>query len=68
MTGKKTLQSDYMSLQLMEIENFRLSLSQYEHKNISFRDAMYLWYSHGYADSFKDDYKKKKIKEEPAIA
>jgi len=57
-----------MSLQLMEIENFRLSLSQYEHKNISFRDAMYLWYSHGYADSFKNEYKKKKIKEEPAIA
>jgi len=68
MTEKKPFQSDYMSLQLMEIENFRMSLSQQDHKSISFQDAMYLWFSHGYGDSFKSDYKKRKVNNSPALA
>lgn len=68
MTEKKTFQSNYVSLQLMEIENFRRTISEREHKDVSFQDAMILWLSHGYAEAFRNEYDKKKIKQQPALA
>ncbi len=68
MKEKSYNQSDYMALQLMEIENFRFSLSQQSQKDISFHEAALLWVSQGYADEFKDDYIMMRDFIEPAIA
>ena len=61
-------QSDYMALQLMEIENFRVCLSHQSQKSISFNEAALLWVSQGYADEFKADYSTIRDQIEPAIA
>ncbi|MFQ5752290.1 MAG: hypothetical protein ACE5HI_09860 [bacterium] len=68
MNDKKFKQSDYMSLQLMEIESFRMSLSQQSQEHISFHEAVMLWIAQGYAEEFKAEYFIKRDKIEPAIA
>lgn len=68
MKAKSYNQSDYMALQLMEIENFRFSLSQQSKKDISFQEASLLWVWQGYAEEFKDDYVIMRDFIEPAIA
>ncbi len=61
-------QSEYMALQLMEIEDFRLQLSSYGGKKISFQDAVMLWISDGRAEEFREDYFLIRSKKEPASA
>ena len=68
MNAKRIKQSDYMSMQLMEIEHFRLSLARQSHEKITFQEAVMLWFSEGYADKFNDGFFKKTNKIEPAIA
>jgi len=53
MNAKKNNQSDYMSLQLMKIEQLRISLSQQSHDTITFNEAAMLWFSQGHADIFR---------------
>ncbi len=67
-TQRKHRQSDFMSLQLMEIENFRMTLSRQSEENVSFQDAILLWISQGYADEFRLQYRESKGKGEPAQA
>ena len=64
----KSIQSDLMAMQLMEIENFRISVSQQNKKNITFQEAIMLWISEGYADNFKEIFHSKKDLFEPAMA
>ena len=66
MTERKFQQSDYMSLQLMEIEHFRMSLSQQGEERVSFQDAAVLWIAQGHADEFRTQYRSKEA--EPALA
>jgi hypothetical protein len=61
-------QADLMAMQLMEIENFRISVSQQNNKNITFQEAVMLWISEGYADNFKEIFKVKRDLFEPATA
>lgn len=61
-------QSDYMALQLMEIESFRMSLSQQSHEQVSFSEAIMLWIAQGYAEQFKAGYPVKRNQIEPALA
>ncbi len=68
MREKIVNQSDYMSLQLMEIENFRVTISQQSHESVSFQEAALLWVSEGYADAFRAGYKRKPGRREPAAA
>jgi len=68
MHKKKVNQSDYMSLQLMEIENFRMSLSYEGQAIISFQEATMLWFSEGRADKFKADYPMMRETMKPATA
>jgi len=68
MTPDEFKQSDYMALQLMEIEDFRLILSRQSDGKISFQEAVMLWISEGYADEFRDDYLSIRAEREPAFA
>lgn len=68
MNEKKFKQSDYMSIQLMEIENFRASLARDSEEKVTFQEAVMLWISQGYAEAFKSFYLQKKDQIEPAIA
>ncbi len=68
MEQKNFKQSDYMSLQLMEIESFRVSLSQQSKEHISFYEAVMLWVAQGYAEEFQAGYPLKREIIEPAIA
>jgi len=65
---KEFKQSDYMSLQLMEIENFRKFLSDQSDENITFQEAIMLWIAQGYADEFKSEYQARGSTVEPALA
>lgn len=65
---KQFKQSDYMSLQLMEIENFRQFLSDQSDEKITFQEAIMLWISQGYADEFKSEYQARGSNVEPALA
>ena len=66
--ASKTGQSDLMAMQLMEIEHFRISVSQRNNKNITFQEATMLWISEGYADNFKEIFNSRKDSFEPAMA
>ncbi|MFQ5863908.1 MAG: hypothetical protein ACE5IW_01610 [bacterium] len=68
MKEKRFNQSDYMSLQLMEIEKFRLTLSQRSHEQVTFQDAVMLWITEGLAEEFRSEYLVKKDDVEPALA
>ncbi|MFQ5649986.1 MAG: hypothetical protein ACE5IY_08595 [bacterium] len=68
MRDKHFNQSDYMSLQLMEIETFRLTISQQSRESVSFQEAAMLWISEGHADEFRSGYFKRRAENEPASA
>lgn len=68
MDTKKFSQSDYMSLQLMEIEKFRMSISQQSQEPITFQEAVLLWITEGYAEEFRTEYLLKRETTEPALA
>lgn len=68
MESKKFKQADYMALQLMEIENFRQTLSHQSHEPITFQEAVMLWVSEGFADEFKSEFSVKRGQVEPAFA
>lgn len=68
MKEKKFYQSDYMSLQLMEIEKFRLTLSQRSQEPVTFQDAVMLWITEGLAEEFRSEYLWKRENVEPALA
>ncbi|MFQ5636997.1 MAG: hypothetical protein ACE5IR_03280 [bacterium] len=68
MKDKEFRQSDYMSSQLMEIESFRISLTQQGQEAVTFQDAALLWVAQGYADEFRSQYMLKKYEFEPAYA
>ncbi len=68
MNEDKFKQSDYMALQLMEIESFRRSLSQESVEPITFQEAVMLWVSGGLADEFKSEYPVRRDRVEPALA
>ena len=68
MNKEKSKQSDYMALQLMEIESFRRSLSYESVEPITFQEAVMLWVSEGLADEFKSAYPLKRGQVEPALA
>ena len=61
-------QSEYMALQLMEIEEFRLSLSRRGGEKISFQEATMLWISNGCAEEFREGYSLIRSHKEPASA
>lgn len=56
MKTKQFQQSDYMSLQLMEIEKFRMILSKQTSQPVSFQEAVMLWITEGYAEAFRSQY------------
>lgn len=68
MNEEKFKQSDYMALQLMEIESFRRSLSHDSVEPITFQEAVMLWVSGGLADEFKSEYPVRRDRVEPALA
>ena len=68
MNKEKFKQSEYMALQLMEIESFRRSLSHESAEPITFQEAVMLWVSGGLADEFKSEYPLKRDQIEPALA
>ena len=68
MNGKQHSQAEYISLQLMEIESFRLSLSYQSEEVVSFNEAAMLWISEGYADRFRAGYESKREQLAPAQA
>lgn len=68
MRDKTYHQSDYMALQLMEIEKFRMTLTQRGQEQVSFQEAAMLWITEGYAEAFKSTYNLAKDKIEPALA
>lgn len=68
MKERKMPQSEYMSLQLMEIENFRLSLCNRGHEKITLQEAIMLWISEGHADTFRQEFNLTKSRPEPATA
>ncbi|MFQ5825073.1 MAG: hypothetical protein ACE5JB_13550 [bacterium] len=68
MKEKKYSQSDYMSLQLMEIERFRMTLSQRSQEQITFPEAVMLWITEGHAEEFRSEYLLYRDKIEPAFA
>jgi len=53
MDVKRMNHAQYMSMQLMEIESLRVTISQKNSKIISFNEAAMLWVSKGHADNFK---------------
>lgn len=68
MKAKRSNQSDYMSLQLMEIERFRMTVSQQNREKITFQEAVMLWITEGYAEEFRTEYLLKRDEIEPALA
>jgi hypothetical protein len=48
--------SEYMSLQIMEIENFRESLALHNHKSVSFDEAVAIWINEGFAEEYRSNY------------
>ncbi len=68
MKAKRSNQSDYMSLQLMEIERFRMTVSQQNQEKITFQEAVMLWITEGYAEEFRTEYLLKRDEIEPALA
>lgn len=68
MNHREFKQSDFMSLQLMEIESFRKTLSHQSQENVSFQDAALLWIAQGYADEFRSQFMLGKTEIEPAAA
>lgn len=68
MKEKKFNQSDYMALQLMEIESFRRHLAQQSQEPITFQEAVMLWVSEGFAEEFKSEFPLKRDEIEPALA
>jgi len=64
----KTGQADLMAMQLMEIEHFRITVSQKNDRNVTFQEAIMLWISQGYADNFIKIFELKKDSFEPAMA
>lgn len=68
MREKKHSQSDFMSLQLMEIESFRATLSRQNQVSVSFQEAAMIWFSEGYAEEFKSHYSTKLNQNQPALA
>jgi len=68
MSKREFKQSDYMALQLMEIESFRKFLSSQSDEKITFQEATMLWIAQGYADEFKSEYQARGSKIEPALA
>jgi len=68
MKAKKFNQSDYMSLQLMEIEKFRMTVAQQSREKITFQEAVMLWITEGYAEEFRTEYLFKRDEIEPALA
>ena len=68
MNANEYKQSDFMTLQLMEIESFRKLLSQQSDESITIQEAFILWISGGYADEFKSEYPFIRNEVEPAIA
>lgn len=59
MNAKRVNQADFMSLQLMEIEQLRINLSQQSHDKITFNEAAMLWFSQGRADVFRKRFQRK---------
>ncbi len=53
MNARRVNQADYMSLQLMEIEQLRVNLSHQSNDKITFNEAAMLWFSQGCADVFR---------------
>ncbi len=68
MKAKRSNQSDYMSLQLMEIEKFRMTVAQQNREKITFQEAVMLWITEGYAEEFRAEYLLKRDEIEPALA
>ncbi len=68
MQKKRFRQSDFMALQLMEIENFRAILARQSEENVSFQDAVLLWIAQGHAEDFRSEYARKRALTEPAQA
>lgn len=68
MKDKKHSQSDFMSLQLMEIESFRATLASQNHAKVSFQEAAMIWFAEGYAEEFKSHFFQKISQHQPALA
>ncbi len=68
MNGKRLNQAEYMSMQLMEIESFRICLSHKSHEKVSFNEAAVLWVSEGHAEKFRVGCLRKRDQIEPALA
>ncbi len=68
MSKKDLNHAEYMSLQLMEIESFRQTLTHPGQEKISFNEAAMLWISKGHADKFKAGHNNKGRKVQPAQA
>ncbi len=58
MNARRINQADYMSLQLMEIEQLRVNLSQQSQDKITFNEAATLWFSQGRADVFRKRFRR----------
>ena len=56
MSKNKSMQSDYITALLSEVEKFREKLSMDSHDNISLEEALHLWIQHGYGKKFRRNY------------
>ncbi len=56
MKQRKFNLSDYMSLQIIEIEHFCKDLSIQNRKKISFEEATMIWIHEGFAEKFRSQY------------
>ncbi len=68
MSEKKSKQSDFMSLQLMEIESFRATLAHQNQVQVSFQEAAMIWFAEGYAEEFRIRYSQKLNQNQIALA
>lgn len=60
--------ADYLSLQIMEIERFRLNLRQRLKRRVSFDEALALWIAEGYAEDFRSAFLAGRPAKAPATA
>lgn len=68
MNLKKFVQSEYMAVQIREIEKYRTKLQNKHNEIITFQTAVEFWVSEGLAERFEKDYKNGEYKEEPTKA
>ncbi len=60
--------ADYLSLQILEIERYRIHLRRRLKRRVSFDEALALWIAEGYAEDFRSAFLAGRPTQAPAAA